>query len=129
MGSDVGVAVQDVVPEAALSGQIQTRAVDIRPPIVLQVTPLDLNVVTQRFTGAPLDLMIATNVLVYYDTLDQSLALANIEAMLKPGGVFLCNNSLLELPVLRIHSIGYTTSVYSDRKDDGDHVVWYRREK
>ena len=74
-------------------------------------------------------MMIATNVLVYYDTLDQSLALSNIEAMLKSGGVSLCNNSLLEPPMLRIHSIGYTTAVYSDRKDDGDHVVWYRVEK
>ena len=30
--------------------------------------------------------VVATNVFVYYDMLDQSLALANVAAMLKPGG-------------------------------------------
>ena len=81
----------------------------------------------QRFDGPPFDLVVATNVFVYYDTLDQSLALANVEAMLRPGGLLLSNNALLELPALRMRSAGYLTVQYSDRPDDGDHVVWYRR--
>lgn len=81
----------------------------------------------QRFDGPPFDLVVATNVFVYYDTLDQSLALANVEAMLRPGGLLLSNNALLELPALRMRSVGYLTVQYSDRPDDGDHVVWYRR--
>jgi predicted O-methyltransferase YrrM len=66
-------------------------------------------------------------VFVYYDTLDQALALANIEHMLRPGGILLSNNALLELPTSRMRSVGYLTVPYSDRPDDGDHIVWYRR--
>ena len=42
--------------------------------------------------------MVATNVFVYYDVLDQALAMANVRAMLKPGGFLLSNNALIELP-------------------------------
>ena len=37
------------------------------------------------------DLVIATNVFVYYDVLEQALAMANVEAMLKPGAFLLAN--------------------------------------
>jgi len=58
-----------------------------------------------------------------------SLAMTNIAAMLKPGGYLLTNNALLELPSSDMHSLGYATVVYSERADDGDHVVWYQRKK
>ena len=70
---------------------------------------------------------ICANVFVYYDLLDQCLALANVEALLRPGGFLLSNNALLELPSSRMRSVGYLTVQYSDRPDDGDHIVWYRR--
>lgn len=108
---------------------LQVRTVTVPSGVVLRVMPVDLNIVTQRYEGAPFDLIVATNVLVYYDTLDQSLALKNIEYMLNPGGVLLSNNALLELPASRMRSAGYTTTVYSDRPDDGDHIVWYRRDQ
>jgi len=73
------------------------------------------------------DLIIATNILVYYDNFEQSLAMANVERMLRPGGFLLSNNALLELPSSRMHSLDYLTVVYSDRPDDGDHIVWYQR--
>jgi hypothetical protein len=71
---------------------------------------------------------VATNVFVYYDVLDQVLALANVAAMLERGGLLLSNNALLELPSSTVHSAGYLTVQYSDRSDDGDHIVWYRNE-
>ena len=71
--------------------------------------------------------MVATNVLVYYDTFEQCPALANVERMLRPGGLLLSNNALLELPLSKMRSVGYKTVVYSDRPDDGDHIMWYRR--
>jgi len=37
------------------------------------------------------------------------------------------NNALLELPGSGIRSVDYTTVVYSDRPNDGDHIVWYQR--
>ncbi|HKN83275.1 MAG TPA: class I SAM-dependent methyltransferase, partial [Pyrinomonadaceae bacterium] len=77
--------------------------------------------------GEVFDLVIATNILVYYDTFEQSLALLNIEKMLRPGGFLLSNNALLELPSSKMHSTDYLTVVYSDRAGNGDHIVWYQR--
>ena len=76
--------------------------------LLRQIGAEDFNVVTQRWTGPPFDLVIATNVFVYYDKLDQSLAFAAIEAMLRPGGFFLTNNAIVELPVSRLRSVGFT---------------------
>jgi len=91
----------------------------------------DVNIVLQRAeirkAEEKFDLLIATNILVYYDTFEQSIALTNIAAMLKPGGYLLTNNAVLELPSSQIHSVGYCTVVYSDHPDDGDHIVWYRK--
>jgi hypothetical protein len=127
MGDRIGAEARDAKPAAVETG-VEVRTLRIRPQIALRVVPEDLNIVTQRFDGAPFDLVVATNIFVYYDTLDQSLALANFAAMLRPGGLLLSNNALLELPASPIRSAGYLTVVYSDRPDDGDHIVWYRRQ-
>ena len=73
------------------------------------------------------DLVVATNILVYYDTFEQALALSNVSAMTKVGGLFLTNNAVLELPDSKLRSVGYRTVVYSDKPDDGEHVLMYRR--
>jgi hypothetical protein len=73
------------------------------------------------------DLIIATNILVYYDVFEQSLAMVNIENMLRPGRFLICNNALPEFPFLPLHAIGYLTVSYSVRPNDGDHIVWYQR--
>jgi hypothetical protein len=111
-------------------GQTRLRAVQIAPKYVSRVTPLDLNLVLQQLVldrDERFDLIIATNILVYYDTFEQSLALANVASMLKPSGFLLSNNGLAELPSIPMHSVGYQTVVYSDRPGDGDHIVWYGR--
>jgi len=86
---------------------------------------VDFNVVTEKWTGPAFDLVIATNVLVYYDKLDQSLAMAGIEAMLRPGGLFVTNNAIVELPSSRLRSVGVLTVRHS--ADKLDHIFWYRR--
>jgi hypothetical protein len=129
----LGDAVAD--PAVALkplpsAGPLEVRAVRVRPPIVASVRPIDLNVVYQRLDLAPaerFDLVVATNVLVYYDTFEQCLALANVARMTAIGGLFLANNSVLELPGSTLRSVGYTTVVFSGAPDDGEHVVFYRR--
>jgi chemotaxis methyl-accepting protein methylase len=91
---------------------------------------VDLNVVYQRLELPPaerFDLVVATNVLVYYDTFEQCLALANVARMTAVGGLFLSNNAVLELPGSTLRSVGYKTVVFSDRADDGEHVIFYRR--
>lgn len=128
-GDNIGKPVPPVaVPVGA--GEVQVRAVRVRPSIVGVVRPADVNIVLQRLeleAGSRFDLIVATNILVYYDVFEQSLAFANIESMVRPGGFLLSNNALLELPSGRMHSAGYETVVYSDRPNDGDHIVWYQR--
>src|SRR6267142_5922096 len=107
------------------------RAVRVRPEFVRGMRALDLNVVLQREEGpaeGKFDLLIATNILVYYDTFEQSLALANVQTMLRPGGFLLTNNLLLELPSSKMKSGDYVSVEYSTRETDGDQIVWYRRE-
>ena len=58
---------------------------------VLRAEPLDI--VTERLTGAPFDLVIATNILPYFDDQQLALAASNIAAMLAPGGLFLHNEA------------------------------------
>lgn len=59
---------------------------DIAPAI----TADKLNIITQRL-DARFDLAIATNVLVYFNDAELLLAIANISAMLRPGGYFIHN--------------------------------------
>jgi SAM-dependent methyltransferase len=128
-GSMIG---SPIVPAAVPQGAsgLEVRAVAIRPTVVMKVTPVDVNIVLQRQERAPteqFDLIIGTNIFSYYDTFEQSLAMANVARMLRPGGFLLSNNALLELPVTPMRSAGYSTVVYSDRQNDGDFVFWYRR--
>src|SRR5579884_1418529 len=128
-GDHIGKPVPPVRVPPELGG-VDVRAVRLPPSVVLRITPVDLNAVWQREqlpADQRYDLIIATNVLVYYDQFEQALAEDNIQEMLRPGGVFLCNNALPDVATLSIHPAGVTTTVYSDRPDDGDQIVWYLR--
>jgi chemotaxis methyl-accepting protein methylase len=110
---------------------VDLRAVRVRPDVVLSIEPHDLNVIVERLVPTQdderFDLIVATNVLVYYSVFEQSLALANIAAMLRPGGVLLSNNVLVELPTTPLHALEHSTAIYSDRPDDRDDIIWYVR--
>jgi hypothetical protein len=128
-----GDQIGNPVPAAAAppeAGKTAIRAIQVSANFVSLLHPLDLNIVLERYvlphSAFGFDLIIATNILVYYDTFEQSLALQNIAAMLRPGGFLLTNNVLLVLPASPIRSVGNQTTVYSDRPDDGDHIIWYR---
>jgi hypothetical protein len=128
VGAAAGVAANPVAPPTS-AGDVRVRAVRIRPEFVQRLNPVDMNIVYQRLELAPderFDLIVATNILVYYDTFEQSLALANLERMLKPGGFLLTNDILLELPSSRMRSVDYVSVPYSDRAQHGDRIVWYR---
>jgi hypothetical protein len=126
-GDRVGTAASPT--RATVAGaNVDVRTVAVRPAVALRLEPLDLNIVVQRSDTHRFDLIVATNVFVYYDVLEQVLALSNVRSMLKPGGILLSNNALLELPATRMRSVGYVTVEYSDLRDDGDHIVWYRAE-
>jgi len=117
------------------AGDVAIRSVRIAPPAVLSIAPRDLNVVLQRLeplsADERFDLIVATDVLVYYDVFEQSLALANIASMLRPGGFLLVNSRLFELPALPIAGIGSTDVVHMTMPvvgDVRDRIFWYQRE-
>jgi hypothetical protein len=124
LGGRIGAEIREKRPSSTKKG-LEIRAIQVRPQVMAEIRPEDFNVVTQRWTGPPFDLVIATNVFVYYDELDQSLAFAGIEAMLRPGGFFLTNNAIVELPTSRLRSIGFATIRHST--EISDHVFWYSR--
>jgi hypothetical protein len=127
-----GDRVGEDVPALSTPSGIDARAVRIRAGIVMSLQVRDLNIVVERIDPLAdderFDIVIATNILVYYDLLEQSLALANIAGMLRPGGLLLSNNVLVELPTTPIRSIGHTDAIYSDLPDDRDQIVWYQRQ-
>lgn len=57
-----------------------------------RLTPTPLNIVTQRLTQK-YDLILATNILLYFQPAHLALALTNIQAMLAPGGYFIHNDT------------------------------------
>jgi hypothetical protein len=112
------------------AGALEIRAVRVNPEVAASIHALDLNVVYQRLDLPPadsFDLVVATNILVYYDTFEQCIALANVARMTAVGGLFLSNSVVLELPGSALRSVGYKTVVFSDQPDDGEHVIYYRR--
>ena len=94
----------------------RVRGVSIDPAAVLSIAPQDLNIIVQRLPLADaerFDLIVATNILVYYDAFDQALALANIASMLRPGGYFLTNYAVA--PSAAMEAVpGLTTPVFFD---------------
>lgn len=130
-GSRIGSPVPPIKPPAD-TGPVDTRAIKVRPEVVLRVAPRDLNVVVERLElnerREKFDLVIATNVFVYYDLFEQGLALQNIGAMLRPGGFFLSNDALVQIPGCALRSAGTAYVSYSERKEDADYIIWYRNQ-
>ena len=78
--------IQDAAGHLEKSVQVGTAAAR-----VLRAEPLDI--VTERLSGPKFDLVIATNILPYFDDQQLALAASNIAAMLAPGGLFLHNEA------------------------------------
>ena len=129
----LGDRIGDVIPPLAPppgAGNVWVRSVRVPPAITLSIHPRDLNIVVERLETLPdrdrFDLILATNILVYYDAFEQSLALANVAAMLTPGGFFLTNYAVTPGPPME-ESAALTTPVFWDRQRNGDTLFWYRR--
>lgn len=90
----LGRAVGDVDTAArgAANGHLRKR-MRIRPQAARALRAETLDIVTERLGGGPFDLIVATNILPYFDDTELTLALANIAAMLAPGGAFLHNEA------------------------------------
>jgi hypothetical protein len=109
---------------------LEVRPVDVRADVVALIDPRDLNVVYQRpplSADERFDLVIATNVLVYYGIFEQALALSNIAATLRPGGLLLSNDSLPQLQAIPLPQAGFEDVVYAPGPGYAERLVWYRR--
>jgi hypothetical protein len=121
LGDRAGAEVAPIRPPQTL----ETRAVRIRPDVVLACQPVDLNIVLERRNLAEadrFDLMVATNIFIYYDAFERSLALENAGAMLKSGGLLLTNDRLPEVPGGSMRQAGLTDVLYNR-----DSVGWYQK--
>jgi hypothetical protein len=127
-GNAIGEGVAAVPPPAA-AGVVNARAVRIQPAVVASIEPRDLNIVVDRLplrNDERFDLVVATNVLVYYDVFEQALAAANVAAMLRPGGMFVTNTAILPTPPLRLTAAYLRVAHTAERYDE---VFWYQRER
>jgi SAM-dependent methyltransferase len=128
-GQILGSPVKPLAIPATLSG-VEVRAVAIRPQFAAHMQVFDANVVAQTLDlppGQGFDLMVATNVLVYYDRFQQALAMANIARMLNHGGIFLANNVLPAQHASDLEYLGRRTTPFTPSGAYGDDVVVYRR--
>jgi hypothetical protein len=124
LGDRVGAEVAPITPPNVFQ-DLETRAVRIRPDVVLKCEPVDLNIVLERTNRAEadrFDLMVGTNIFIYYDAFERSLALENAGAMLKRGGLLLTNDRLPEVPGGSMRLAGVTDVQYNH-----DSIGWYRK--
>jgi SAM-dependent methyltransferase len=108
----------------------RVRAMNVSPEFVTAISPHDVNITAQYLEldeAERFDLIVGTNVFLYYDRLQQGLAMVSASRMLRPGGVLLSNNALVEIPAVGMTSVGYSKTLYSDRDEDGDLIVWYQK--
>ena len=118
------------LPVPSSLGRVAVRAVAIRPQFAARLGVYNLNIVAETLDFPPgqgFDLMVATNVLVYYNRLEQALAMANIARMLNPGGIFLANNVLPAQHTTDLDYLGRRTTAFTPGGAYGDDVVVYRR--
>jgi SAM-dependent methyltransferase len=125
-GSSIGSPAPAMKPPVALT-RLEMRAVALKPEFADRVRGVNLDIIAQTCEDR-FDLVVATNILVYYDRLKQAIALANVARMLRPGGVFISNTVLPAQRPPGLKFLGRRSVNYSDAKRYGDDFVVYRKE-
>jgi hypothetical protein len=103
---DLGRAIGDptTAPRPIAADRHYQHSIAVRPAITRAMSAERLNIVTERLVEEPpFDVAVATNVLTYFDDRQLALALANITAMLRPGGYLLHNESRAGLNDVAAH--------------------------
>ena len=106
---------------------ISVRAVAVSPKFASRIESRDLNVVGQVLDGEEFDLVVATNILVYYDRFQQALAMTSIVRMMRSGGIFLSNTILPAQRPTALEYLGRRSVSYSASGSYGDDIVAYRQ--
>jgi hypothetical protein len=126
MGSEIAKPAPPLAVPQSVQAEVASRAVSIRPEVVAKIVPVDLNIIVQTEQlqpGQRFDLVIGTNVFLYYDGLQQSLAQTNLAQMIKPGGLLLSNTALR--PSASSHLTGSVRTDVLLRPDLTDSVYSY----
>jgi len=132
LGDQIGTATAPVAVPVPVAKDIHLRAVTIRPQVVARITPVDMNVVFQRLPGSTpdhqFDLIIGTNIFIYYGAFEQSLARANLSSMLRPEGLLLTNDFLADEVPSKLTEVQKTTLKVSLQPEITEYVFCYKRE-
>jgi len=127
VGSAFDARVPPISPPAELAN-VRVRAVQVPASVVASLVPFDLDIVVEHLNPAagerPFDLIVATNILLYYDPFEQALALRNISAMLNPGGYLLTNTPVSPPPPFDADA-RQSASVQFDDQHNGDNLLAY----
>ncbi len=126
-GDRLGVSV-DPIPSPPGIQEVDARAVRIDPGIVEMIEPRTVNCVLQHVNlpaGQRYDLIIATNVFIYYGAFEHALSLLNIGLMLARHGVFLSNDLLQACPGMPLQPRSHIAVKYSPKVNDGDWIEIY----
>ena len=129
LGAQIGDPVKAIAVPASVTGT-QMRAIKIKPQVAARITPVDTNIIYQRPLLAPeqkFDLVIGTNIFVYYGAFEQSLARANVSAMLKPGGLLLTNDKLPDTVPSGMADVLDVAVTVSQQPFISDTIFCYRR--
>jgi hypothetical protein len=132
LGSSIGEPVPPIAVPAAAAAATETRAVKIRPAVVLRITPLDTNIVIERPALASqrgFDLIIGTNVFVYFAEFEQALARLNMALMLNPGGFALSNDRLPGSAADGLADSLETTQIFARNPDRTEYMFTYQRRR
>jgi hypothetical protein len=128
LGSQIGDPVA-AIPVPSESPGFETRAVKIHPSIVRRIKPIDTNIVYQQLSLPPserFNLIIGTNIFIYYGRFEQSLARANIAAALKPGGFLLSNQQLEDAVPSGLEQVMVIDVPMTGPPVIADHIYCYR---
>lgn len=91
LGRSIGTDLR--APRGLAADPYYVRSIAVRADVVRDIGATRLNLLTERMTTSGFDLIVATNVLTYFADQELDLALANLHAMLRPGGYLLHNES------------------------------------
>jgi hypothetical protein len=129
-GELLGTPARPFGPPGYFKG-VEVRAVAIRPQFAEHVSGQDLDMVAQQLDvppGGGFDLVIATNVFVYYNFFEQALAMQNISRMMNSRGVFLVNQILSNQHPDSLKFIDQCNVSFNAKGLFGDDVVAYQEQ-
>jgi hypothetical protein len=132
LGKQIGTPVKPVAVPGKLADTVHIEAVSIRPEIARHITPVDTNIVFEHLAipnpEEKFDLIIGTNIFIYYGAFEQSLARVNLAAMLKPGGLVLTNDMLADKVPGQLEEAHRTTIEVRADPEIVEHIYCYRRQ-